>query len=87
MKEKVLNLLSLCLTAKEQGVCIWFYYSPHIDAISIYALKDEWEAAPPDEVPERYFDFTIYLDWGNTEERIVAVEQAIKNLIDGRNLE
>lgn len=84
LNEKVLNLLNLCLTAKELGISIWFDYSPHVDAVSIYAWKEGWETTPPDEEAERHFNFNIYLDWEDAEERIAEAEKAINNLIKER---
>lgn len=84
MDERVLNLLSLCLTAKKQGVPVWFNYSSHIDLVQVYSYKEGWETTPPDETPDREFNISIYLDWGDAENRIVEAEQAIKNLIKER---
>ena len=84
MDERVVNLLSLCLVAKTQGVNVWFYFSPHVDGISIYALKEGWETCQPYEIPERYFDFRIFLDFDKAEEQIAEAEQAIKDLIKER---
>jgi hypothetical protein len=84
MNERVLNLLSLCLTAKEQGVLIWFDFAPHCDAVSIYAFKEGWETTLPDEEAERYFTYHIYLNWEDAEEKITTAEQAIRDLIKER---
>lgn len=84
MNERVVELLRLCLTAKEQGICVWFDYAPHCDAVNIYAFKEGWETTLPDEAPDRYFTFNIYLDWTDADERITAAEQAIKDLMKER---
>lgn len=45
MNERVLNLLSLCMKAKEKGHHVFFYYSPHVDSgeITISVYKNGWE--------------------------------------------
>lgn len=82
MNEKVINLLSLCLAAKERGINIWFSYSPHCNNVRVFAFKEGWESVPPDEEAERYFTHDIYTDWYEAEEQIAAAEQSIKNLIE-----
>ena len=85
MNERVVNLLSLCLTAKEQGICIWFDYEPHVDGVSIRAYKEGWDILPPDEKPDYEFSYRIYLDWENAEEELDKAEQAVLNLIKERD--
>lgn len=85
MNERIIELFRLCLTAKSKGIFIWFDYSPHVDAVSIYAFKEGWETTPPDEEAERHFNFNIYLNWEDAEERIAEAEKAINNLIKERS--
>lgn len=85
MNERVVELLKLCLTAKERGICVWFDYEPHVDGVSIHAYKDGWDILPPDEKPDYEFFYRFYLDWEDAEERLAEAEQAVLNLIEGRS--
>jgi hypothetical protein len=84
MNEKVLNLLQLCLTAKEHDVPIWFSWSPHVGNVNIYALKEGWEDIHQDEAPEREFTCNIYIDWEDAERQIAEAERSIMDLIEER---
>lgn len=85
MDERVMELLKLCLTAKSQGVLVWFSYAPHCDCVSVYAYKEGWETTPPDEKLDYEFSYCFYLDWEDVEKRLAEVEQAVLNLIEGRS--
>lgn len=47
VNERVLNLLSMCLQAKEKGHHAFFGYNPHVTAgeIVITVHKDGWKAS------------------------------------------
>jgi len=64
MEQSILNLLSLCLQAKKQGVDVFFNYSPHVQSIRIHIYKDcNYEDLCPDELPDRLFEDDIYIDY------------------------
>ena len=42
MNERILNLLSLCLQAKEKGHDCFFDYSPHVNEVGIQIHKGGW---------------------------------------------
>lgn len=80
MNERVLNLLSMCMQAKEKGHHAFFDYCPHVDrgevVISVY--KNGWkEGADPD----KRFMVTISGKVGYMESSFAEVEAYLKELI------
>lgn len=64
MEQSILNLLSLCLQAKKQGIDVFFNYSPHVQSIRIHIYKDwDYEDLSPDESADRLFEDDIYIDY------------------------
>ncbi|MDU6263783.1 MAG: hypothetical protein E6600_04705 [Anaerocolumna aminovalerica] len=81
MEQKILNLLSLCLEAKKQGVNVFFNYSPHVQSIRIHIYKDcNYEALSPDELPDRLVDEDIYIDY--SEELVCSQIDRVINAIN-----
>ena len=63
MNERILNLLSLCMQAKEKGESVFFDYSPHVDMVSIWCYEDIKKAMAPkygDEVKYK-FNLVFYI--------------------------
>lgn len=85
MNEKVLNLLSLCLQARELGEFVFFMYSPGVNSVNIYAYADYNQvikATESEECPKK-FDYYFYLDSKEEDilKTIVEVEAEILKLI------
>ena len=80
MNERVLNILSMCLQAKERGHHAFFDYSPHVDrgqvAISVY--KNGWKE---DVDPDKRFIVTISGEVGYGKSSFAEVETYLKGLI------
>jgi len=71
MKERMLNLFSICMDAKKSGVDAFFTYLPHIDGVNLSVFKTGWKAGKePDTV------FYIY-----EEHDIDLAEAYLKELI------
>lgn len=49
MNERILNLLSLCMQAKEKGIDAFFNYSPHVNSVNIYVHSPHWISPQKDE--------------------------------------
>jgi hypothetical protein len=91
MNERILNLLSLCLQAKEKGHDCFFDYSPHVQSVSIRSYEGGWKQGEVDENGEVVNDyvskkFYIYVAGDNfdKEEADARFEQAeayLKGLI------
>lgn len=41
-EQRILNLLRLCLQAKEKGHDVFFDYAPHVQSIKIYGFVGGW---------------------------------------------
>jgi len=49
MRERILNLLSLCLQAKEKGIDAFLDYSPHVNGYDLRVFNHGWvENGNPD---------------------------------------
>lgn len=78
MSERVLNLLSMCMQAKDRGHDAFFDYSPHVQLISIYGyvggrIKDK----------DYDFEYRFYIDDLRAENmaKFDEVESFLKGLI------
>ena len=89
MNERVLNILSMCLQAKEKGHDAFFYYSPHVQSVTIYVHSPHWVCPQKDENGECIIgtdnlifrtDFYISGDLVH-EPDIVKAESFLKGLI------
>ena len=84
MNERVLNLLSMCLQAKEKGRDVFFYYSPHVQSVEIRSHENGWESKG-DGIPNLpTVSFTIYIENGNCSynlETLRETEAYLKGLI------
>ena len=80
MNERVLNLLSMCLQAKEKGHHVFFDYSPHVDRgeVVISVHKNGWKK---DADPDERFMVTISGEVGYMESSFAEVEAYLKELI------
>jgi len=87
MNERILNLLSLCMQAKEKGHDCFFDYSPHVQCVSICVYRNGWkEGEVVDDIVVRDFTdrkFGFYIE-GDTREVNTIIDMAedyIKGLI------
>ena len=80
MTERVLNLLSMCMQAKEKGHHAFFNYSPHVDSgeILVCVYKNGWKE---DIDPDKRFMVTISGEVGYMESSFAEVEAYLKELI------
>ncbi len=80
MNERVLNLLSMCMQAKEKGHHVFFSYSPHVDSgeILVSVYKNGWEE---DADPDKRFTVTISGEVGYMESSFAEVEAYLKELL------
>lgn len=80
MTERVLNILSMCMQAKEKGHHAFFDYNPHVDrgevVISVY--KNGWKENTD---PDKRFMVTINGTVGYMESSFAEVEAYLKGLI------
>ncbi|MDF2537456.1 MAG: hypothetical protein K0S76_477 [Herbinix sp.] len=53
--EKVLELLDLCLKAKENGHDVFFSYSPHVKSVSIGIHTNGWLRGADSDVSETFY--------------------------------
>ena len=79
MNEKILNLLSLCMQAKEKGRTCFFSYRPHVDWVEIVICKKSSNAQHDS------ITYLVRLD-GHVDEKYGyysadTVEQALEELI------
>ena len=72
-EQRILNLLRLCLQAREKGHDVFFNYSPHVQSVRIYGFVDGWR-----EEKNRDIDVYFYLD--DAEENIAKIEETEKFL-------
>jgi hypothetical protein len=86
MNEKVLQLLSLCLQARELGEFIFFEFRAGVNAISIYAYADysQISRAMAGEICPKKLDYYFYLDGEEEDvlELIANAEADITELIE-----
>lgn len=73
MQERVLNLLKLCMQAKEIGHDVFFDYSPHVQSVKIYGYVGGWKE-------EKKRDIDVYFYLTTTEEDIAKIEEVEKFL-------
>lgn len=80
MNERVLNLLSMCMQAKEKGHHVFFDYSPHVDMreITVSVYKNGWKK---DIDPDKRFIVTISEEVGYMESSFSEVEKYLKGLL------
>ena len=80
MNERVLNLLAMCLQAKEKGHHVFFSYSPHVDSkeVVVSVHKNGWKK---DADPDKRFIVTISGEIGYMESSFVEVEKYLKGLL------
>ena len=80
MTERVLNILSMCMQAKEKGHHAFFGYWPHVDRgeIVISVHKNGWKE---DIDPDKIFMVTISGEVGYMESSFAEVEAYLKELI------
>lgn len=80
MNERILNLLSLCLQAKEKGYDVFFEYTPHVQKGCVHKYKDCDENL---DYVKREFEFYIsfYIDEENAEQEIDIAIDRVKQLI------
>lgn len=80
MNERVLNLLSMCMQAKEKGHHVFFDYNPHVDSreIDIRVYINGWKE---DAGPDKRFAVTISGEVGYMESSFAEVEAYLKELI------
>ena len=91
MNERILNLLSLCMQAKEKGHDCFFNYSPHVQKVSIDVHLPRWVSAKKDDDGEyiigsdnnvKHLEFYIdNLDAKESEAIISQAEEYLKGLI------
>lgn len=86
MNERILNLLSLCMQAKEKGHDVFFGYRPHIDGVEISSCEGGWFPAEFDgngnitkTATSKEFSFSIIDE--NTYKNIDEAEAYLKGLI------
>lgn len=83
MNERIINLLSMCLQAREKGHDVFFNYSPHVQAIGIKGYKDGYRGSKPDN-PAKKFYFYIDGYLGGSQENLETInsaEEYLKGLI------
>lgn len=80
MNERVLNLLSMCMQAKEKGHHVFFDYSPHVDRgeVIVSVHKNGWKE---DTYPDKRFVVTINGTVGYMESSFAEVEACLKGLL------
>ena len=80
MTERVLNILSMCMQAKEKGHHAFFGYCPHVNRgeIVIIVYKNGWN---DDVDPDKRFMVTISGEVGYMESSFAEVEAYLKGLI------
>ena len=80
MNERVLNLLSMCMQAKEKGHHVFFDYSPHVNrgevVVSIH--KNGWKKNAD---PDKRFMVTINGTVGYMESSFDEAEAYLKGLL------
>lgn len=78
MQDRVLNLLKLCMQAKEKGHDVFFDYSPHVQKVEIIVYKNGWDK-------NNLADFKDYFYTDATESwhliKIDMIENYIKELM------
>ena len=81
MNAKVLEILALCLEAKEKGHDVFFLYSPHTNGLEIRSFENGWEKKPEGEIndPTKYIQF--YLDREDSNDRIRVAWDYLKELV------
>ena len=82
MNTKVLEILALCLEAKEKGHDVFFLYSPHVSGLEIRSYENGWKDKLEDEPnpPTKYIQF--YLDKDDSDDRIRVAWDYLKELIN-----
>lgn len=82
MNERILNLLSLCLQAREKGIDAFFDYAPHVQTIGIRIHLKGWKESivVNDVMLLDYTDRRFYFDV-NSEAEITEAEEYLKGLI------
>ena len=80
MNERVLNILSMCMQAKEKGHHVFFDYSPHVNRgeVVVSVHKNGWK---DDADPDKRFMVTISGEVGYMESSFAEVEAYLKELI------
>jgi len=74
MRERILNLLSLCLQAKEKGIDAFLDYSPHVNGYDLRVFNHGWvENGNPD------FKSYVY-ECHDEEEQQAIYEQSVSYL-------
>lgn len=87
MNERILNLLLLCLQAKEKGYDVFFRYSPQCNVISIDAHVPCWKPSLKDNKGE-FIPGTDNCVWGTFISidrefgKILEAETYLKGLIE-----
>lgn len=78
MNERVLNLLSMCMQAKDRGHDAFFVYSPHVQLISIYGYM-----GGRIKYKDYDFEYRFYIDNFHTENmaKFDEAETYLKGLI------
>lgn len=85
MEERILNLLSLCMQAKQKGHDVFFELNPHVSNIRIKSYMNGWksecntEGKPVYDFSDR--KFLLYYDDGKDEEMYSETEAYLKGLI------
>lgn len=82
MNERILNLLSLCMQAKEHGHDVFFYYSPHTAMVDVRGYKGGWNGATlPDFEMHIYADGSVD-DAAETGAKFELMEAYLKGLVE-----
>ena len=85
MNERILNLLGLCLQAKEKGHDVFFNYSPHVQSVSICSYEGGWKEGEieNDKVVVDFVNrrFSLYIDGEEANTILEQAEAYLKGLI------
>lgn len=79
MNERILNLLSLCLQAKEKGHDCFFRYSPHVNGFEVEIYEGSWNKEKQVLAKDDFYGSETIAD---RNPRIDYLERVLKELIE-----
>lgn len=80
MNERILNILNMCIKAKETGTDCFFSYSPHVQLISIRIFLCGWR----DDGEFNYY-LESHIDENSgmySESELQRIEEILRNIIN-----
>lgn len=78
MKERILNLLNLCMQAKAKGHDCFFDYQAHVNSVEVTSWENGWVS---NKLLDRRFKFYINDELYNYDSLMDEAEEYLKGLI------